>query len=138
MNDVSGQPVIIEVAVNGAKTREQQPHVPLTPAEVAADEIACIDAGATIIHNHTGDPVIGGSGAGLLARAGGQRLQRALDTARAGISAMASAVEHNDSTSAVKAQMSRVSNPEVEAVVAARQVEWDTRRAAGVSTADVQ
>jgi 3-keto-5-aminohexanoate cleavage enzyme len=63
MNDISGQPVIIEVAVNGAKTRAQQPHVPLTPAEVAADEIACIDAGATIIHNHTGDPVIGGSGA---------------------------------------------------------------------------
>ena len=63
MNDLSGQPVIIEVAVNGAKRREQQPHVPLTPAEVAADEIACIDAGATIIHNHTGDPVMGGSGA---------------------------------------------------------------------------
>ena len=63
MNDVSGQPVIIEVAVNGGKRREQQPHVPLTPAEVAADEIACFGAGATIIHNHTGDPVIGGSGA---------------------------------------------------------------------------
>jgi len=63
MNDLSGQPVIIEVAVNGGKRREQQPHVPLTPAEVAADEIACIDAGATIIHNHTGDPVMGGSGA---------------------------------------------------------------------------
>jgi uncharacterized protein (DUF849 family) len=63
MNEVQGQPLIIEVAVNGGKTREQQPHVPLTPGEVARDGIACIDAGATIVHNHTGDPVIGGSGA---------------------------------------------------------------------------
>ena len=63
MNDASGQPVIIEVALNGGKTREAQPHVPLTPGEVARDGIACIDAGATIVHNHTGDPVVGGSGA---------------------------------------------------------------------------
>ena len=63
MNDASGQPVIIEVALNGGKTREAQPHVPLTPGEVARDGIACLDAGATIVHNHTGDPVVGGSGA---------------------------------------------------------------------------
>ena len=34
MNDASGQPVIIEVALNGGKTREAQPHVPLTPGEL--------------------------------------------------------------------------------------------------------
>ena len=55
--------MIIEVALNGGKTREAQPHVPLTPGEVARDGIACLDAGATIVHNHTGDPVVGGSGA---------------------------------------------------------------------------
>jgi uncharacterized protein (DUF849 family) len=36
--------------------------VPRYPAEVAADAIACLDAGATIIHNHTDDPVLGGDG----------------------------------------------------------------------------
>jgi uncharacterized protein (DUF849 family) len=45
-------PVIIEVAVNGVTTREQNPNVPLTAEEIAADAIACLDAGATIVHAH--------------------------------------------------------------------------------------
>ncbi|WP_296448099.1 3-keto-5-aminohexanoate cleavage protein [Rhodoferax sp. UBA5149] len=56
------QAVIIEVALNGGLPKEVNPHVPRTPDEVAQDAIACIDAGAAIIHNHTDDPVIGGSG----------------------------------------------------------------------------
>lgn len=70
--------------------------------------------------------LVGGSGAGLIARVGNRRLRAALETARTGLGAMVSAVEHNDATRAVKAQMSRVSNPEVEAAVAARQEAWDT------------
>ncbi|MCA1481437.1 3-keto-5-aminohexanoate cleavage protein, partial [Bradyrhizobium sp. NBAIM08] len=46
------QPVILEVAVNGATRRTQNPNVPITPDEIAADCIACIDAGATIVHHH--------------------------------------------------------------------------------------
>jgi len=45
-------PVIIEVAVNGITTREQNPNVPLTAEEIAADTLACLDAGATIVHAH--------------------------------------------------------------------------------------
>ena len=33
-----------------------------TPAEVVEDALRCIDAGATMVHNHTDDPVAGGSG----------------------------------------------------------------------------
>ena len=55
-------PVIIEVAVNGGTPKSRNPNVPRTPAEVAEDAIRCIDAGASIVHNHTDDPVIGGSG----------------------------------------------------------------------------
>jgi len=51
-------PVLIEAAVNGTTTRERNPNVPRTPEEVAADALACIAAGATIIHNHNDDPVI--------------------------------------------------------------------------------
>lgn len=46
------EPVIIEVAVNGVTTRERNPHVPSTTEEIAADSIACIDAGASIVHIH--------------------------------------------------------------------------------------
>lgn len=44
--------VIIEAAVNGATSKEQNPHVPRTPEEITADALACLDAGAAIIHNH--------------------------------------------------------------------------------------
>ncbi len=36
-------------------TRADNPHVPLTPAEVAADVRRCVDAGASIVHVHPRD-----------------------------------------------------------------------------------
>ena len=45
-------PVILEVAVNGATSRTRNPHVPITPDEIAADCLACLDAGAAIVHHH--------------------------------------------------------------------------------------
>ena len=45
-------PVIIEAAINGSTKKEQNPNVPRTQAEIAADALACIEAGAAIIHNH--------------------------------------------------------------------------------------
>jgi 3-keto-5-aminohexanoate cleavage enzyme len=45
-------PLIIEAAINGSTPRSHNPHVPKTPGEVAADAVACIDAGATVIHTH--------------------------------------------------------------------------------------
>ncbi len=55
-------PVIIEAAVNGGTTKARNPFVPRTPAEVTADALRCLEAGAAIVHNHTDDPVLGGSG----------------------------------------------------------------------------
>jgi uncharacterized protein (DUF849 family) len=60
--NVPEQPVIIEAALNGVTPRSANPNVPRTPAEVAADAVRCLDAGAAIIHNHTDDPPFGGSG----------------------------------------------------------------------------
>jgi len=51
-------PVILEAAINGVTTRDRNPSVPRTPEEIAAESIACIEAGASIIHNHNDDPVI--------------------------------------------------------------------------------
>jgi len=44
--------LIVEVAVNGATRPSRQPHVPLTPEHIARDGIACVDAGASIVHHH--------------------------------------------------------------------------------------
>jgi uncharacterized protein (DUF849 family) len=48
----SVDPVVIEVAVNGVTRKERNPAVPVEPDEVAADTIACLDAGATVVHTH--------------------------------------------------------------------------------------
>ena len=45
-------PVIIEAAINGGTTRERNPNVPRQPEEIAADTLACVEAGAAIVHNH--------------------------------------------------------------------------------------
>jgi 3-keto-5-aminohexanoate cleavage enzyme len=46
-------PLIITVAGIGAElTREQQPNLPITPDEIAADAAACREAGASIYHLH--------------------------------------------------------------------------------------
>jgi uncharacterized protein (DUF849 family) len=63
-------PLIIEAAINGGTRRSHNPHVPRTPAEVAADAIACLDAGASVIHSHIED-------LGLLGRDGAERYAEA-------------------------------------------------------------
>ncbi|HQV58554.1 MAG TPA: 3-keto-5-aminohexanoate cleavage protein [Ilumatobacteraceae bacterium] len=45
-------PVIIEAAINGTVTPDQNPHVPRTPDEIAEQALACFAAGAAIVHNH--------------------------------------------------------------------------------------
>jgi uncharacterized protein (DUF849 family) len=47
------QPVIIEAALNGVTSKARNPLVPISAAEHARDGLACIDAGATVIHTHT-------------------------------------------------------------------------------------
>ncbi len=45
-------PVIIEAAINGATPKARNPHTPREPDEIAADALACLAAGAAIVHNH--------------------------------------------------------------------------------------
>lgn len=48
--------VIITCAMIGAEvTREQTPHLPLTPEEIAADAERCRQAGAAVVHIHVRD-----------------------------------------------------------------------------------
>lgn len=53
------RPVILEVALNGVTSRHRNPNVPATVEEHAKDALACIDAGATIIHTHAPNLVVG-------------------------------------------------------------------------------
>jgi 3-keto-5-aminohexanoate cleavage enzyme len=46
------QPLIIEVAVNGMSTKARNPNTPMSPQEVAQDSLACLAAGASVIHTH--------------------------------------------------------------------------------------
>jgi uncharacterized protein (DUF849 family) len=51
--------LIIAVGLNENVTRDQNPNVPITPKEIAADIAECVDAGASIIHVHCRNPVTG-------------------------------------------------------------------------------
>ena len=51
-----GKKLIISAALCGAGTTKQQnPYVPVTPKEIAADAVACAKAGASVIHFHARD-----------------------------------------------------------------------------------
>jgi 3-keto-5-aminohexanoate cleavage enzyme len=55
-------PVIITAALTGSRiSREQTPHIPITPEEIAAEGVAAGLAGAAIVHVHVRDA--GGAGA---------------------------------------------------------------------------
>lgn len=53
------QPLMIEVGINETTTREQNPTVPYSPAEIAKDILAVADAGACLAHFHARDPETG-------------------------------------------------------------------------------
>jgi 3-keto-5-aminohexanoate cleavage enzyme len=55
MSAHNAEPVIIEAALNGVTSKARNALVPVTPDEQAADGLACVDAGATVIHTHTAD-----------------------------------------------------------------------------------
>lgn len=50
-------PLVITAALVGAETtRQQNPHLPITPEEIAADAIKCAKAGAAMVHLHMRNP----------------------------------------------------------------------------------
>jgi uncharacterized protein (DUF849 family) len=46
------QPAILEAALNGATAKSTNPNVPRSASELVADAIACLEAGAAIVHTH--------------------------------------------------------------------------------------
>jgi uncharacterized protein (DUF849 family) len=50
-----GAAVIVEVALNGLTSPAKNRHVPRTPEELRRDALACLDAGAAILHAHSPD-----------------------------------------------------------------------------------
>src|SRR5213594_3984548 len=59
-------PVIIEAAINGVTAPERNPSVPRSPAEIAADAVRCLAAGAAIVHSHNAEFVVDGARAAEL------------------------------------------------------------------------
>jgi 3-keto-5-aminohexanoate cleavage enzyme len=57
----SDELVIIEAAVNGVTSKAANPNTPQTPAEIASDALACLGAGAAIVHNHNADYAVDGA-----------------------------------------------------------------------------
>ncbi len=49
---MSAAPVVLEAALNGVTTPERNPAVPREPDEIATDALACLAAGAAIVHSH--------------------------------------------------------------------------------------
>lgn len=60
MSEANKDPVIIEVALNGATPTERNPHSPQTQERLVEDAIRCIEAGAAIVHTHAPDITLGG------------------------------------------------------------------------------
>lgn len=52
---VDKNPVIIEAAINGGTALSRNPNVPRSPEEIGREALACLDAGASVIHNHIED-----------------------------------------------------------------------------------
>ena len=55
-NTTSSEPVVVCVAPNGARrTQKDHPRLPITPEEIALEALACVQAGATVLHLHVRD-----------------------------------------------------------------------------------
>jgi 3-keto-5-aminohexanoate cleavage enzyme len=53
-------PLIIEAAINGPTPKAMNPHVPRTVSEIVSSALACMDAGAAIVHNHNDEGLLDG------------------------------------------------------------------------------
>ena len=55
-------PVIVELAVNGATPRRLNRHVPRDPGEIAEVALAGVELGASIVHSHNDEPMFTADG----------------------------------------------------------------------------
>jgi 3-keto-5-aminohexanoate cleavage enzyme len=56
------EPLIIEISLNGQTPKSVNATVPYSDDEIVEQAIACMEAGASLVHNHTSEPIIGGTG----------------------------------------------------------------------------
>lgn len=61
-SSVAGAPLIIEASINGQTPKSRNPSVPYSDEEIVEQALACMEAGAAMVHNHTEEPVVGGPG----------------------------------------------------------------------------
>lgn len=54
-------PTVVEIALNGMVTKQQNPHVPRTVDEIVEDGLRCLEAGASVVHHHNDEPNFGGA-----------------------------------------------------------------------------
>ena len=52
---MAARPAIVEAALNGGTRPEDNPNVPRSSEELARDALACLDAGAAVVHTHAPD-----------------------------------------------------------------------------------
>jgi 3-keto-5-aminohexanoate cleavage enzyme len=55
-------PLIIEVSLNGQTPTSVNSNVPYSDDDIVEQAVSCMEAGAALVHNHTTEPIIGGSG----------------------------------------------------------------------------
>jgi 3-keto-5-aminohexanoate cleavage enzyme len=55
------QPVIIEAALNGVTSKQQNVNVPRLASEIVDDALRCLTAGATIVHHHVDTILVEGA-----------------------------------------------------------------------------
>jgi uncharacterized protein (DUF849 family) len=53
----AGAPVILEAALNGGTSKAANPNVPRSTDELVRDALACLEAGAAIVHTHSDEPL---------------------------------------------------------------------------------
>ena len=58
-HDEGGRKVWVEAAINGPWGRRTQPNIPVTVDEIVAEGVACVEAGAAIVHVHAYDEATG-------------------------------------------------------------------------------
>jgi uncharacterized protein (DUF849 family) len=63
---MSESAVMIEVALNGQTSKQTNPNVPRSSAEIAEQAIACFEGGACIVHTHLSDITVPGERAASL------------------------------------------------------------------------
>src|SRR5829696_2307858 len=56
MADTTPRPApVVQACLNGARTRDEHPALPVTPEEVVADVLRVVEAGAGAVHLHVKD-----------------------------------------------------------------------------------